>query len=67
MKQMPADLSSLLVLAGVTKNFAGFLVSEALNMCLKLVAPGYVHKAWKYYNQYCCYLESKDVDVSLFS
>ena len=43
------------------------LASQALDMGLKLVAPEYVEKPWNYYKQHRCYLESKDVDVSLFS
>ena len=43
------------------------LASQALDMCLKLVAPEYVQKPWNYYKQYRCYLQSKDVEVTLFS
>ena len=43
------------------------LASQALDMCLKLVAPEYVQKPWNYYKQYCCYLQSKEVEISLFS
>ena len=41
--------------------------SQALDMCLKLVAPEFVQKPWNYYKQYRCYLESKGVEISLFS
>ena len=43
------------------------LASQALDMCLKLVAPEYVHKPWNYYKQFCCYLENKGVEITLFS
>ena len=43
------------------------LASQALDMCLKLVAPEYVQKPWNYYKQYRCYLENKEVEFSLFS
>ena len=43
------------------------LASQALDMCLKLVAPEYVQKPWNYYKQYKCYLVGRGIEVSLFS
>ena len=42
------------------------LASQALDMCLKLVAPEFVQKPWNYYKQFRCYLESKGIECSLF-
>ena len=45
----------------------GSLAGQALDMCLKLVAPEYSHKMWNYYKQFTHYLEQKEVKVTLFA
>ena len=45
----------------------GSLAGQALDMCLKLVAPEYRHKPWNYYKKFVNYLQQKNVPVTLFS
>ena len=44
----------------------GSLAGQALDMCLKLVAPEYRHKPWNYYKMFVNYLQQKEVPVTLF-
>ena len=45
----------------------GSLAGQALDMCLKLVAPEYSHKMWNYYQQFTNYLQQKEVNLTLFA
>ena len=45
----------------------GSLAGQALDMCLKLVAPEYSHKMWNYYQQFTNFLQQKEVKCTLFS
>ena len=43
------------------------VAGQALDMCLKLVAPEYLHKTWNYCNLFKNYLERNGVPMILFS
>ena len=45
----------------------GSLSGQALDMCLKLVAPEYGHKSWNYNSMFINFLEQKKVVKTLFS
>ena len=45
----------------------GSLAGQALDMCLKLVAPEYRHKPWNYYKMFVNYLQQKEVPVTLMT
>ena len=45
----------------------GSLAGQAMDMCLKLVAPEFSHKQWNYYKQYTSFLQQEQVTISLFS
>ena len=45
----------------------GSLAGQAMDMCLKLVAPEFSHKQWNYYKQYTSFLLQEQVTISLFS
>ena len=39
----------------------------ALDIMLKLIAPEYNHKMWNYYQQFCLYLETHEVEPVMFA
>ena len=43
------------------------LCGQALDMCLKFVAPEFQHKMWNYFNTYSEFLKQNDVPQSLFA
>ena len=42
------------------------VAGTALDIMLKLVAPEYSHKMWNYFNLFCLYLDSIDVEKVMF-
>ena len=48
-----------------TKNSS--IGGKALDMCLKLVAPEYSHKAWNYYETFKLYIEEQDYPMLLLA
>ncbi|KAK1878430.1 Dihydroorotate dehydrogenase B (NAD(+)) catalytic subunit [Dissostichus eleginoides] len=43
------------------------VAGQALDMCLKLVAPEYAHKPWNRYREFLLFLEQRQVSSVLFS
>ncbi|QQP49808.1 Hypothetical protein FKW44_010601 [Caligus rogercresseyi] len=43
------------------------VAGQALDMCLKLVAPEYSHKPWNRYREFLLFLEQRQVSSVLFS
>ena len=44
----------------------GSLAGQALDMCLKLVAPEYGHKSWNYNKEFINFLDQKNIKKTLF-
>jgi hypothetical protein len=43
------------------------VAGQALDMCLKLVAPEYTHKPWNHYKEFLAFLERRNVSSVLFA
>ena len=72
MRQVEAEMKMEQVLKGFmvdmechSKNTS--VAGQALDMCLKLVAPEYAHKPWNRYNEFLVFLKQRQVSSVLFA
>ena len=72
MQQVEAEMKMEQVLKGFmvdmechSKNTS--VAGQALDMCLKLVAPEYAHKPWNRYNEFLVFLKQRQVSSVLFA
>ena len=72
LRMVEADMKMEQVLNGFMVDFEidsknASLAGQALDMCLKLVAPEYAHKPWNRYKQFLLFLEKRNVSSVLFA
>ena len=71
-RMLEAEMKMDQVLKGITVEFEidtknSSLAGQALDMCLKLVAPEYSHKPWNGHKEFIHFLEQRNVSSVLFA